>query len=406
MERSKMIQDVLKCYEELDKIQMNGIDGWCNLATLGTKLSANGIDYKGMGYGRLKDFMSSLNIFDFEADRNRQVPILYVCKKQNPVLSANLQKSRTTPKNVQTPSLFDWAYMGHYDSMMQDLAELALDETWSLGSSSKLVILDSYLRYTFNKLWTEGKICYTQDDTGKKYAAFNTGLVDDLYKPIYALFKENTRGPQEWTRDDFCVAGEDSGKKLVSLFDTLPPAANYFTNLSDLLYDTSKGTPILDSRHIIIENIQRFPYAVLKEFAPEGFEILRTENLTEEETKKYFEELKQAMQEDRYIYRKFNERLKSVVDLSVERVKWNYKSAIPMYYPNRKKMCLLLPLIFGRNNKVELALVVSKGKSGNYQGETIYPLDWAYKCARLVCRPDSDWLSADKIQSSQRNENE
>ena len=69
-------------------------------------------------------------------------------------------------------------------------------------------------------------------------------------------------------------------------------------------------------------------------------------------------------------------------------------------------MCLLLPLIFGRNNKVELALVVSKGQSGNYQGETIYPLDWAYKCARLVCRPDSDWLSADKIQSSQRNENE
>ncbi len=403
MERSKMIQDVLKCYEELDKIEMNGTDGWCNLANLGARLSANGIDYKGMGYGRLKDFISSLGIFDFAADRDRQVPILYVCKKTSITSSANLQKCKS---DSRTPSLFDWAYMGHYDSMMQDLAELALDETWSLGSSSKLVILDSYLRYTFGKLWIENKICYTKDRSGKKYAAFNTGLVDDLYKPIYALFKENTRGPQEWTREDFCVAGEDSGKKLVDLFDTLPPAANYFTNLSDLLYDTSKGAPVLDSKHIIIENINRFPYAILKEFAPEGFEALRTENLTEEETKKYFEDFKQALLADKFTYRNFNDRLKSVVDLSVERVKWNYKSAIPMYYPNRKKMCLLLPLIFGRNNKVELALVVSKGQSGNYQGETIYPLDWAYKCARLVCRPDSDWLSADKIQSSQRNENE
>ena len=28
---------------------------------------------------------------------------------------------------------------------------------------------------------------------------------------------------------------------------------------------------------------------------------------------------------------------------------------------------------------------------------TILPLDWAYSNARLVCRPDSDWLMAQKI---------
>ena len=39
------------------------------------------------------------------------------------------------------------------------------------------------------------------------------------------------------------------------------------------------------------------------------------------------------------------------------------------------------------------ALVVSKGISGRFQGETIYRLSWAYRCARLVCRPDSDWLT-------------
>lgn len=39
------------------------------------------------------------------------------------------------------------------------------------------------------------------------------------------------------------------------------------------------------------------------------------------------------------------------------------------------------------------ALVVTKQNSGRYQGQTIYKLSWAYRCARLVCRPDSDWLS-------------
>ena len=39
------------------------------------------------------------------------------------------------------------------------------------------------------------------------------------------------------------------------------------------------------------------------------------------------------------------------------------------------------------------ALVVTKGESGRFQGETIYRLSWAYRCARLVCRPDSDWLT-------------
>lgn len=71
-----------------------------------------------------------------------------------------------------------------------------------------------------------------------------------------------------------------------------------------------------------------------------------------------------------------------------------------MYYPRDKKMCLLLPLCIKDVNIVDVALVVSKGESGRYQGETIYPLNWAYSCARLVCRPDSDWLVAEKIQKT------
>ena len=31
--------------------------------------------------------------------------------------------------------------------------------------------------------------------------------------------------------------------------------------------------------------------------------------------------------------------------------------------------------------------------SGNYQGQTILTMRQAYKHARLICRPDSDWLT-------------
>ena len=47
---------------------------------------------------------------------------------------------------------------------------------------------------------------------------------------------------------------------------------------------------------------------------------------------------------------------------------------------------------------VDIALVVEKTKSGNYIGHTILPLNWAYNNARLVARPDSDWLVAEQIE--------
>lgn len=83
--------------------------------------------------------------------------------------------------------------------------------------------------------------------------------------------------------------------------------------------------------------------------------------------------------------------------LAIKRVKWNYKTAIPMYFPTRDIMSLLLPLALVDDNQVDIALVTEKTQSGSYLGHTILPLDWAYSNARLVCRPNSDWLIAQNI---------
>jgi hypothetical protein len=50
-----------------------------------------------------------------------------------------------------------------------------------------------------------------------------------------------------------------------------------------------------------------------------------------------------------------------------------------------------LPLCLLKPSVADLALVVST-KEGQYRGDTILTLDMAYSNARLLCRPDSDWL--------------
>ena len=70
-----------------------------------------------------------------------------------------------------------------------------------------------------------------------------------------------------------------------------------------------------------------------------------------------------------------------------------------MYYPSNNKMSLLLPLSLIDDEVIDLALVTERTPSGNYLGHTILPLDWAYSNARLITRPDSDWLVADKIET-------
>jgi hypothetical protein len=92
--------------------------------------------------------------------------------------------------------------------------------------------------------------------------------------------------------------------------------------------------------------------------------------------------------------------LEEAVKLSLKRVRWNFKTAIPMWYPTNNQMSLLLPLAIVNEDHVDNALVVEKTQSGNYIGHTVLPLDLAYTDARLVCRPDSDWLIPQAIYIS------
>jgi cold shock CspA family protein len=297
--------------------------------------------------------------------------------------------------------LMDWAYLGYIPATINRLKELALAERWTFQNKADdpehpHPILFSYLTNTFGRLALEEKIIIKENPS---IAAFNTGLVDRRYEPIYALFTTSGRDSRTpWKLEDFCVAGEGRvGQQLVRYFNPLPPPAHYFDTPSDLFYDVRAGKPELSWRHIIIENIDRFPKKFLEDNCPPRFQLRDTFEMSDEEYNRYSDELGRAVEDDNRTYRSIMNRFKDALDLSIKRASWNFKTAIPQYYPRVKALTLLLPICLVSDDQVDMALSVEKTPSGNYLGHTILLLDWAYKNARLVCRPDSDWLVPDNI---------
>jgi len=79
-----------------------------------------------------------------------------------------------------------------------------------------------------------------------------------------------------------------------------------------------------------------------------------------------------------------------------KRVYRNYKTAVPQFYRDKGGagcMQLLLPLCLEDPGKADLALAIEKNEAGNaYRGSTVLTLDMAYNNARLLARPDTEWL--------------
>jgi hypothetical protein len=185
---------------------------------------------------------------------------------------------------------------------------------------------------------------------------------------------------------------------LTAVFNPLPEPATYFTKTEDMLFDTSNEIYI-DSDHIILDGIRqdRFPVQFLREHVPEGIEWQDPAGLSEPEWLVFLSRLSDAVKDDDRCMRAINRRLHDAKLLAEKRIRWNFKTAIPQYYPRRHLLSLLLPLALINDEVVDIALVVTREASGTYQGRTILPLDWAYKNARLVCRPDSDWLVPQRV---------
>jgi hypothetical protein len=315
--------------------------------------------------------------------------------------SAVMATKPLTERDLKPQSTYflDWAYLG-MPSALTELERAVLHEQWEFGNSPSdparpFPILHSYLFHTFGRLVTEDKVAL---NVNAGLAAFNTGLVDERYEPVYALFERQNDPRSSWKLSGYCISGEGrGGQQLVRHFNPLPRRAHYFGEPTDLLYDVRAGKPEMPWRHVIVERINRWPAAFVQSRCPRGFTLRDTSAMSEPEKEEYFRALGAAIEDHGATYRDYMNRIKDALDLSIKRITWNFKTAIPQYYPRVKAMTLLLPLCLVSDDCVDLALAVEKTPSGNYLGHTIFTLDVAYRNARLVCRPDSDWLLPQRI---------
>ncbi|WP_207264428.1 DUF3825 domain-containing protein [Desulfovibrio sp. Huiquan2017] len=246
--------------------------------------------------------------------------------------------------------LFDFAFFPRFDENIDQLSELAETEDWGYQNTESdyaLPVLRNYVRFTYARLAEEGKIEITDD--GAK-AVFNSGLVTETQEPIYAMFVPNEiEGRQPWFFSGWYRRGEYD----LTDFAKLPDMANYYDNPHLLVMDVQKELrPNLE--HIIADNKERFP-------APFN-----------------------AM--DNYMLQTF---LKGAIDNAIERVRRNYKAAIPQFH--RGQVQLLLPLCISEPSRADLALVVND-HGDFYRAATCLTLDMAYNNARQLARPDRDWL--------------
>ena len=277
---------------------------------------------------------------------------------------------------------------------VSELAAIALPEAWYFGAHPPddfaYPILKSYLRYTFIRLQHERKVI---DSPNSEFKSFNTGLLDRLLRPIYALLSPYPTNAQVWDLT-FCIPGEGSaGKKLVAHFNHLPAAANYLKDPSKAFYHLSAGPPKVDWPHIIKDNMERLPYAFLVEHAPANFTPLDTTNLDSAQFHAYKKGFAEALDADPITYRNLVNRLAEALSRTLVKTQINYKTAVPTYYPTLNSIDLLLPICLVEEGVADCAIVARQSDSGVYIGHTILTMRQAYNNARLICRLDEHWLS-------------
>lgn len=290
-----------------------------------------------------------------------EIPFIINCfpiSEKNDILKKTLKNGGI--KYMELIDIYDYMYWGNYNAQIQKLAEKALPEKWSFDEKNDNYILKNYLKYTFNKLQEENKVIET--DT---YCVFDTGLFSHYYEPIYAYGELNKNFAENVSKWYF--KGFKDTYELGSLdIEKFPERADYFSEPSRLVFNWHLNVN-KNYKHILddLNTSERLP------------EILKNN--------------------DRPL-----DTLKGVIDTAIQKVIANYKLAVPHYYQN--KIQLLVPLCFTKeDNKPDVALVLDLMKNGYYQATTCLTMDMAYMDARLIAKPDSDWLCADNIIEENTN---
>jgi hypothetical protein len=247
-----------------------------------------------------------------------------------------------------------------------DLASIALPEHWEDDDSRRLSILFNYVKYYTRRILEEGLWVEATSSSGVKLAAFDTGLLSQHFEPIYAVFEENRNpGRQPWVHKEWAAP---SSSRLKPFDLSRVNRALFFSDPGEVVFDPR--LPVVPNlEHILDHNVDRYPL---------------------------------ALQQNTYLRKAA---LENAIHVAAARARANWRLAAPQFYwPDPEapgQVQLLLPLSLIDPDAVDLALVLERTPSyadhpgadgASYRAYTVLPLQWAYRNARLITRPEAFWL--------------
>lgn len=422
------IVDLRRRFEFILSSTVPAPDGWYELVKITPALKAKGFDFHEMGFYKLKDLLQALYGAALEIEDRGEIghpnkkflrlPDDNVVHTLPSEIAWN-EPAHTTERPEPAPryrfnangeerprtaldKLLDFAFFparsgqNGLDLALGHLARAARPERWYYGrrDPGTYPLLKNFLTITFERLQYEDSV--GEDDPRYQpkimveggYATFNTGLCDHYNEPIYALFKQNERvtDSRPWTFVAFVDSRNMAQHDMTGKFGArLPESAHYYDSTAQLTFDVRCDIAVTNLDHFI-DHCQRLPIDFLRYFGPQNFDYDRYRN------RDFYEDLAEAIKNDPDALSRMRSQFESAVDDAKSLLRWNYKRAVPIYYPKEKTISLLLPLTLGNSNYPNVALVLTQTPSGDYVATTVYTLGMAYAGARLLCVPEKDWL--------------
>ena len=263
--------------------------------------------------------------------------------------------------------LFEFAFIPEWYTKLDELALMALPETWQFKKPNTEVkntetpILERYIHTIFRKQMIDYNTARDEWSAAEHFhienecACFHTGLYTHRYKGIYAFFDRNKRRESmlEWYFRGFC----DELSVRLKYIEPLPQKPNYYEG-----YENQSGVnfnpawPIrVNIDHILgdVDNIERLPTKIQK---AKNLPLL----------------------------------LETAVELARRKAVIEPGIVVPQGYQGRVQY--LLPICLTNMKKPDLAMTLTI-MDGYYLGNTCLTLEMAYLNARTIARPYASWLT-------------
>ena len=247
-------------------------------------------------------------------------------------------------------NLYSFAYCPSFDGMIKYLASVAEPETWTLDENHPYQILRKYIFTTFRQCYIQNKILYSAD---QRFCCINTGLLTKNGKDILMLFDCNQQDKKEkWHLLSFRNKSE---RQFMDHFTDIPPIASYTDNYADFYFNPDYSLE-LNIDHILDDNWERIA-TQLPQFGKDTTLAL----------------------------------INSAVEDTKLRIRRNLRLVVPQFY--KDQIMYLVPIRIPVNgNIVTFALAVEKTPMNQYRANTIFTKEDAYAKARILMKPESNWL--------------